>query len=56
MEKFVHEQNLAHYRKLLTETALEPQRQQILMLLADEEAKDRPPSQGSVGSVGIGLI
>jgi len=39
MEKFVHEQNLMHYRKLLTGTAHEPQRQQILILLAEEEAK-----------------
>lgn len=45
MEKFVHEQNLAHYRKLLAGTAHEPHRQQILILLAEEEAKDPPPSE-----------
>jgi hypothetical protein len=45
MEKFVHEQNLAHYRKLLDGSAgiLHPQHQQILRLLTDEEAKDRGP-------------
>ena len=55
MEKFVHEQNLTHYRKLLTGTAHEPQRQQILILLAEEEAKAPPPSQGSISRVGIEL-
>ena len=39
MEKFVHEQNLAHFRRLLTALASEPQRAQILALLAEEEAK-----------------
>jgi hypothetical protein len=43
MEQFVHEQNLAHYRKLLAGIAHEPQRQQILILLAEEEAKDHQP-------------
>jgi hypothetical protein len=45
MEKFVHEQNLAHYRRLLASKAHVAQRQQILLLLAEEEAKDlEPPS------------
>ena len=39
MEKFVHEQNLAHFRRLLSALANEPQREQILVLLAEEEAK-----------------
>lgn len=39
MEKFVHEQNLAQFQKLLTGLAHEPQREQILTLLAEEEAK-----------------
>jgi hypothetical protein len=43
MEQFVHEQNLAHYRKLLAGTSHEPQRQQILILLAEEEAKNLLP-------------
>ena len=41
MDKFVHERNLAHFRKLLVEKTHEPQREQILMLLAEEEARDR---------------
>ena len=44
MEQFVHEQNLAHYRKLLAGNAHEPQRQQILILLTEEEAKDHQPT------------
>jgi len=42
MEKFVHQKNLAHYRKLLAGTAHEPQRHQILALLAEEEMKEPP--------------
>jgi hypothetical protein len=41
MERFIQRQNIEHYRKLLTETADEAQRQQLLRLLAEEEAKER---------------
>lgn len=37
--KFVSEQNIAHYRKCLTETADEKRRQILLKLLADELAR-----------------
>lgn len=37
--KFISEQNIAHYKKCLTETANEEQRQILLKLLADELAK-----------------
>ena len=37
--KFVCEQNIAHYRKCLTETADEERRQILLKLLADELAR-----------------
>ena len=43
MEQFVHQQNLDHFRKRLAETKDEAERQQILKLLAEEEAKDRRP-------------
>jgi hypothetical protein len=43
MEKFVHEQNLGHYRKLLAGTEHEAQRQQLLILLAEEEAREQRP-------------
>ena len=45
MEQFVHEQNLAHYRKLLAGTAHESKRQQILILLAEEESKYQPTTR-----------
>jgi hypothetical protein len=45
MEEFVHEQNLAHYRRLLDGTAHESPRQQILILLAEEEAEDQQPPE-----------
>ena len=46
MDKFVHEQNLDHYRKLLANTTDDAQRRQLLKLLAEEEAKDLPPKPG----------
>jgi len=51
MEQFVHQQNLWHYRKMLSEKTNEPQRQQILILLAEEEAKDQSPP-AEVSAVG----
>jgi hypothetical protein len=44
MEWFIHQQNLARFRRLLAHPADEAQRQQLLRLLAEEEAKDRIPS------------
>jgi hypothetical protein len=43
MDKFVHEGNLKHFRKLLADAAHEVQRPQILKLLAEETAKDCQP-------------
>jgi hypothetical protein len=40
MEEFIHLQNLARYRLMLSERTHEPQRPTILQLLATEEAKD----------------
>jgi hypothetical protein len=37
--RFVREQNIAHFRKCLSEAADETQRQILLKLLADELAK-----------------
>lgn len=39
MEKFVHEQNVVRFRKHLAGNAHNLQREQILILLADEEAR-----------------
>jgi hypothetical protein len=36
MERFIHEQNLAHYRKVLSETTDPAKRQMVLRLLAGE--------------------
>jgi hypothetical protein len=46
VDRFIHEQNLAHYRRLLTEASVmvdEARHRLLLKLLADEEAKDRLP-------------
>jgi hypothetical protein len=47
MEQFIHRENLQRLRRLLTETADDFQRQQILKLLAEEEAKDHLRSEKS---------
>jgi hypothetical protein len=39
IEKFIGEQNIAHYKKCLAETSNEKQRQILEKLLADELAK-----------------
>jgi hypothetical protein len=41
MEWFIHRENLALFRKRLTEPCDEAERQVILKLLAAEEAKER---------------
>ena len=48
MERHIHEQNLAHYRRLVAESERDPSRNEVqhnwlLKLLADEEAKDVYP-------------
>ena len=40
MEEFIHQQNLARYRKMLSEMTHEPQRQLITQLLTEEESKE----------------
>jgi hypothetical protein len=49
MEKFIHRENLALFKKRLAEPRGESERQVLLKLLADEEAKDspRPPRSRS---------
>jgi hypothetical protein len=44
MEKFIHRENLALFRKRLAEAPDDATRQVLLKLLEEEEAKD-PPSQ-----------
>jgi hypothetical protein len=43
MDHFIHEQNLAHYRKVLSETTDPTKRLTVLKLLADEQANHQPP-------------
>jgi hypothetical protein len=44
MQRYVHEENILLYRKLLAETTDEEKRKIILRLLAEEEAKELPTS------------
>ncbi len=37
MDRFIHEQNVAHYRKVFAETTDSAKRQMVLRLLADEQ-------------------
>jgi hypothetical protein len=39
MERFINRQNIGRYRRLASETTNATERQQILRLLAEEEAK-----------------
>ena len=49
VDRFIHEQNLAHYRRLLAEASVmvdEVRHKWLLKLLADEEAKDKKLPEG----------
>jgi hypothetical protein len=51
MERFVHDENIALYRKLIAESEHDPSRDEVrhkmlLTLLADELAKHRKPRGG----------
>jgi hypothetical protein len=41
MEKFIHRENLALYRKCLAEPHTDAEREVLLKLLAEEEAKEK---------------
>ena len=43
VERFIHNQNIRHYRKLLEEEYDEERRKIIRKLLAEEEAREIPP-------------
>ena len=49
MHRFIHRENVKHYKRLLEQTADEAKRQCILKLLAEEEEKasDDPPTKKS---------
>jgi hypothetical protein len=44
MERFIHNENIRRYRKLLEEETNEEKRNTIRRLLAEEEAREIPPS------------
>ena len=44
MQSFIHRKNLEHYRKLLAGSPDEAEREQLVKLLAEEEAKEPPPA------------
>jgi hypothetical protein len=47
-DRYIHEQNLILYRKVLSETTDQTTRQTVLGLLADEQAN--PPRRSKPGS------
>lgn len=50
MDKFLHRHNLENFRKQLAEAKDDAQRQTLLKLLAEEEAKESPAPIDSQGS------
>lgn len=50
MERFIHNENIRHYRRLLEEEKNEDKRALIRKLLAEEEARDvRATPRGDAG-------
>ena len=50
MEKYIHRENLALFKKRLAESRSDAEREVLLKLLADEEAKEPPPKNGILKS------
>jgi hypothetical protein len=46
MEKFIHQQNLDLFKKRLAEPHTDAEREVLMKLLADEQAKEPPPKNG----------
>jgi hypothetical protein len=52
MERYIHNANIEHYRRLIAESELDPLRDEkrhklLLTLLAGELAKDKNPGSGA---------
>jgi hypothetical protein len=45
MERFIHRENLALFKKRLAEPCDDARRQLLLRLLAEEEAREIPPKK-----------
>jgi hypothetical protein len=56
MERFIHDENLRHYRRLLERTSDPDERARILALLTEEEARilaaQRPDDAGPATGTG----
>ena len=50
MEKFIHEENLALFKKRLADAHGDAEREVLSKLLADEEAKEPPPKNRCAGT------
>ena len=48
MEKFVHQENLTLLKKRLAEPHTDAEREVLLRLLAEEQAKEPPPKNGNL--------
>jgi hypothetical protein len=46
MENFIHQQNLALFKKRLAEPHTDAEREVLMKLLTDEQAKEPPPTNG----------
>ena len=48
MEKYIHRENLTLFKKRLAESHSDAEREVLLKLLADEEAKEPRPKNGNL--------
>jgi hypothetical protein len=48
LEKFIHQQNLALFKKRLAEPRTDAEREVLMKLLADEQAKEPLPKNGVI--------
>jgi hypothetical protein len=53
MEEFIHQQNLALFKKLLAEPHTDAEREVLLKLLADEEANEPRPKMGNLQPIDL---
>jgi hypothetical protein len=53
MEEFIHQRNLALFKKLLAEPHTDAEREVLLKLLADEEANEPRPKMGNLQPIDL---
>jgi hypothetical protein len=54
MEKYIQRENLALFKKRLEVTRTRAEREVLLRLLAEEEAKEPPPKNGKINEPSLG--